>query len=137
MAATAEEVIYELVTSNAQINTQINGRMYPGILPQGDDVPAIVYNRISTERQPIMQGPAAYATARIQLDLYTESYEQTKILANRVRHLLDYYDGRVGGTWVKAVLIEDESHSVEEDPETEQRLFRATLDFVVTHDEEL
>ena len=137
MGSTAEEILYELITSDAQINTQIAGRMYPGILPQGNDVPAIIYNRISTDRLKIMQGPAAYSDARIQLDIYSESYKTTKILANRVRHLLDYYDGRVGGTELKAVFIEGEGHSVEEDAETEQRLYRATLDLSVIHDEEL
>ena len=68
---------------------------------------------------------------------FDRSYKQTKILANRVRHLLDYYDGRIDGTWVKAILIEDETHTVEEDAETSQRFYRATLDFIIAHEEEL
>ena len=45
----AETILYDALTAAAGIESLVSDRIYPGLLPQGKPLPAIVYLRSDTE----------------------------------------------------------------------------------------
>lgn len=68
----------------------VDTRIYP-INKVGEDLdlPCIVYQRISTTSPTILVGTTALEAARIQLQLWSHEYSESKTLANAVKAALD------------------------------------------------
>lgn len=45
----AETILYDALSGAAGVGALVEDRIYPGLLPQGKDLPAIVYLRADTE----------------------------------------------------------------------------------------
>ena len=105
----------------------IGQRMHVRRLPQGGQLPALVYGRISTRREHDLQGPDGAPRARMQLVCWAASPADAYRLADAVRRRLDGFRGSMGAGDVGAVQCGGERDI--EDPDG--RRFGVALDFVI------
>lgn len=104
--------------------------VFPLVAPKGKKAPFITYTRVSASRLYDLDGPLGVASPTFRVDAYASSYLEARKLANAVRRKLDGYD-------------DDEVHNVEcvaerdlSDLTSSPDLYRAQLEFRVTHNEE-
>jgi hypothetical protein len=103
---------------------------YYGKAPQGAARPYIVQNRISGTRQYVNEGQNALAQARVQVDVYAESYTETTRLARR---MIANVSGRRVGI-IRAIFVDSESDLPAADAEA-GILYRRSVDLLVHYTE--
>lgn len=123
-----EDGLYSLLSSNADVAALCGTRIYPLILPADPVLPCITYQRISTVPQYTMDGPTGFITARVQIDLWADSYSSAKALASAVQAVLDGFTGTLSnGVLVLDIRIDGALDAYEKDA----RLYREQTDFIV------
>jgi hypothetical protein len=114
------------------------GAAYPLMAPQTALLPYVIYQRIDGERFGSLTGPSGLAQTRIQVDCYATSYEAAQLAAETIRRKLDGYSGTIGGVRIggvsKATDLPDQI-DLEAETTTGQKAFRASKDYLFTHEE--
>lgn len=117
-----EELVRDRLSADPLIPARVAGRIYPLIRPQDSLLPAITYQRISSDRGPSLGGhESALTNIRLQVDCWASSYPVVKALAEEVFAALTVASGAL-----RALLLSD-NDLYEEQP----RIYRASMDFSV------
>jgi len=77
----------------------VAGRVYPVIAPASAALPFVNWRRSAVQREQTLSGPAGLPTVTLQFDLYAETYEGVRELADRCRMVLDGWGGSLGN-WI-------------------------------------
>src|SRR5690348_8536175 len=137
------EGLYTLITSDATITALLNARqtspgapktsgVFPLQMPEGDPLPAIVYQEIFGAGTITQDGPDPLQYSRMQFDVYGPTYLVAKKLARALRQLLEGTTGQLAdGTLLFSVERVSEMDAFEEEP----FVFRAVLDVHVSYDD--
>lgn len=123
-----EQALVAHLLADTNITAIIEDRLFPLAIPQGEDVPAIVYQRISSPRTLTLTGESA-PNPRIQLSCYARSFGQAKQMAIQLYNFLDYFRGKLGNKTKTAILMADSRDDYE--PETGR--YRCDVDFFIMH----
>lgn len=88
------EAVYSALQASPELVALVDDRIWNLRRPQNEPVPALVFNRISTQNVNSSQGTAALAAGRYQLD----AYAQTLAVASNVmfaarKAVLDAFTG--------------------------------------------
>jgi len=123
--------IRSALINDADVTAVISSRVYPGIMPHGYTLPAIVYQRISSERPHTLdQGNIGRVFSSFQIDCYAESYSTVRDLADKVRLVLDGFSGSLGGEAdVGGIHLMSDRDLFEEETE----LYRVTHDYLIPY----
>lgn len=89
-----EEAITKLLKENPAVNNRINGRVYPMMLPQNSDLPAITYQLISQPRTGSNDGDSELARSRIEIRMFAFDDLVAAQLADEVRRALVGFSGK-------------------------------------------
>lgn len=111
MSATIEEAVVARLLAVSGVTDLASSRIGPPPLDQDATLPAIVYQRISSNRTLALDGPTGKGEARIQLTCWAETYPAAVALGNAARIALNGYRGTVtvaGGETlaVQGILVE-------------------------------
>lgn len=100
MAAKAPERLLadELKTAPA-VAELVAGRVYPVIAPATAALPFVTWRRSNVSREQTLSGPAGHPTVTLQVDMFAETYEAVRDLADRCRLVLDGWGGSLGN-WI-------------------------------------
>ena len=120
----AEGAIRAAILGSAPVTALVGTRVYPMMLPQGPTFPAIVYQRISTVPDMLVDGPG-FAPIRMQLSMWATTCDGARTLADAVVTALHGYHG---GELRLSRLI-----NLLDDYEPDTKLFRVIADFRVHH----
>ena len=92
MSAVFGEAVYSALSADGTVSGLVGTRIYPNVMPEGSDLPAVVYSVISDVPENSFTG--AYADrlrgARVQVDCYARpstaggAYRQAETLAEAV-----------------------------------------------------
>lgn len=107
---TLEEALVSHLEVDAGVSALVGTRIYPLVVPQDADLPAIAYQRISGPREYALDGHTGAARARVQVTSVAESYSGAKALSVAVRAAMRSFRG-VGDLRVEAVFEENEVDS--------------------------
>ena len=91
-----EKVIADRLQADAAVTAIIAGRVYPVIAPASASLPFATWRRQAVQREQTLSGPAGMPTVTLAVDLYAETYEAVRELADTVRASLDGWGGAVG-----------------------------------------
>ena len=86
-----EEALYDHLKANVP---SVSGRVYPMIMPQDCDKPAMVYTVVMDMDDQTDVGCVMANNTRFQIDVYAENYLQAKQIKNEVKSALyafEYY----------------------------------------------
>lgn len=123
-----EPALVAHILSDEKITSIIQDRLFPLAVPQDEDVPAIVYQQISSPRTLTLTGESA-SHSRIQLSCYAKTFSQAKQMAITLYNSLDFFRGNLGNKTKSAVLMADSRDDYE--PETGR--YRCDVDFFIMH----
>jgi hypothetical protein len=125
-------VLRNLVLAQSAISDLVGTRFYPIVAAQGAAFPHMVYSTVSTPRGLTYAGADGLAHPRWQVDVYSNDYDQAKLLAALVTQALHTTSGTYEGTRIDLIQLDNETDSdFEPDPNT----FRVILDFIVHYEE--
>jgi hypothetical protein len=95
----AEGAVYALLSAAPAVTALVGDRIYPGQLPEGEALPALVIEHISSVRLGRLdaQAPTHPTQARVQVNLLAASYPALKALRPVVMAALQFQRGAVGG----------------------------------------
>lgn len=88
--------------------TTAAGRIYPKVLPHDCTLPAVTFQRITTERVRSHTGPSGLAFARFQINAWAATHLAVTTLANEIRAALDNGLGTWDDADVQMCDLEDE-----------------------------
>ena len=125
---TLEEGLYSYLQSQTGVTALVGTRIYPLLLQQVETLPAVAYQRISTQRNSSHGGPAKASIARIQFDALAATMTQAQAVLAAIRNACDGVGGTLGGGVVVSTMQADDEQTFYDE---ETRYKRATLDLVV------
>lgn len=130
----AEKAIHALLMQAGTVTALVVDRCYPGQLPQGCLLPALVVEHISTVDRPTLDAAAAFGLvqSRIQVTALASSYPQQKSLADAVVAACRYQRGVIAGVRVISVVRELVGPDLRDD---DRSVFYQSVDFLVTFQE--
>ncbi|RWF69558.1 MAG: DUF3168 domain-containing protein [Mesorhizobium sp.] len=119
-----EEALTALLASIA------GGRRFWVRAPASAPRPFLVLNRIDGVPSYQYSGANGYIASRVQIDIYANTYTETKTIARAVKALLSGYSG---GN-IQAIFVENEGRDLPAaDAGDVTNLFRTSIDIVVHH----
>lgn len=130
---TIEQGLVAELLADSGVSAVVGTKVHPGAIPQGQSLPAIVYNRISTPRDVALGGPVNVVGIRFRIDCWHTSYASVKALAAAVRSALNGLafssPRQLGSEPVDAVyLVEEQDLAVYDG---DQRDHRVTQDWII------
>lgn len=139
MTVEIETGIYQRLTNDSSVSALVSTRVYPVLLPQGCDVPAIRYTNISRPPVNHKKGASGLTQSRIQVDCYDKTYEGAKTLGKAVRLAMIKEGGTWGGCPVSVCRNVDHTDETEEiDVQGNIKIyFNASMDFLIWHGEDI
>lgn len=127
-----ETGLFTHLTTDANVSAIVDARVYPLRLMQGYTLPALTYQRISTERKPTLSGPNERVVGRFQINCFAATYSAARALADKVRISLDGRKGTLGSEDdVGGISIQGEW----EDDDQQTDVYRIMLDFRIPYTE--
>jgi hypothetical protein len=134
---TAEEGLVVLLTTDTAITALIGAppvaRVYPLVIPQDADMPAIAYQRISSVPSRSHSGFSGITQTRFQVTAEADMYSTVKALAIAIRRRCEAYHGGLGGVMFHSVFVENETDGWADFGEPPAPVVR--IDLMVTHSE--
>lgn len=130
-----EEGIYTYIQTQSGVTALVSTRVYPIMMPQDFTLPAIVYSRISGEREHMANNTSkttrmiGKVRARYQFDCIAETPDGAKDLGEALRKAMDGYIGLMGTNTVQACALINDNDIY--DPETDT--FIRSMDFRISY----
>ncbi len=130
----AEKAIRALLMQASAVTSLVGERCYPGQLPQGCALPALVVQHVSTVDRPTLDAAAPFGLvqSRIQVTVLASTYPIQKSLADAVITACRYQRGVISGVRVNSVVRELVGPDLRDD---ERSVFYQSVDFLVTFQE--
>lgn len=104
-----EAAIRSALVADAAVTAIIGSKVYPVLAPATADLPFVTWRRISVQRQQSLAGPIGMPTVLLSVDLFAETYEGVRELADAVRKCLDGWGGTVNDVRVANVSLTNEA----------------------------
>lgn len=105
------EALYSYLSSHSGLSSLVSTRIYPLALPQGTVLPAITYQRVTSERYHALQQDSSLTNHTFQFSIFGTKYSDVESVSEQLRSALQNYSGTMGGVAginVQAVLIGNE-----------------------------
>jgi hypothetical protein len=121
-----DDSLYTYLSAYAGLVSLVSKRIYPIVMPLNAVLPAVSYQRISTERTHAFQTDPTLTSATYQIsswaktDTVRKGYSHTQLVSTQVRLALQNYSGALGsgGVTVSAVLLIGELSDYDTSTET-------------------
>lgn len=129
----AEAAVYALLSAAPAVTALVGDRIYPGQLPEGQRLPALVIEHISSVRLGRLdaQAPTHPTQTRVQINLIASEYRVLKALRDAVTAALQFQRGALGGGAVIAILPDQAGPDL---VDAGLGAFFQPLDFLVVHE---
>ena len=121
-----ETLVYTTLTGDAGVAALVGTRVYPAIIPQDAALPALAYQRISSQAIQWQDGSAAPIRPRIQVTAVADDYSEAKGLAAAVRSALN---GVSSGQILSSFMDTDADGFTDTSD-----LYTVRMDFLIWHD---
>jgi hypothetical protein len=104
-----ESVARSALVADAAVAAVIGTRVFPVLAPATAPLPFATYRRSGVIRAHTLSGPMGSPTVNMALDIYAETYEAVRDLADKCRKVLDGYGGTMNNVEVKNVSLQNEA----------------------------
>lgn len=130
-----EEALRTRLLADSTVSGLVGTRIFPLVIPQGQALPAIAYQRISGVREHTHAGASGLAHPRIQYACVAETFTQARAVADAVRQRLDGFAGVIGSVTVESIMIQNQMDNYNLSADNEASSYTTWLDFVVWYEE--
>ena len=104
-----EQVVRTALVADASVFAVVGSRIYPVLAPSSAALPLITWRRSSVLRTMGLGGPTGVTTVTLSLEIYAETYQAVRELADLCRLALDGYGATVDNVIVSNVSLDNES----------------------------
>jgi hypothetical protein len=104
-----EQVVRNALVADAAVSAVVGSRIYPVLAPSSAALPLITWRRSSVLRTMGLGGPTGVTTVTLSLEIYAETYQAVRELADLCRVALDGYGATVDNVTVSNVSLDNES----------------------------
>ena len=105
-----EQLIANALVHDPEVAAVAGQRVYPVIAPFSAALPFVTWRRSSVGRVQTLSGPSGMAAVVLAVDMFADTYEAARELADRVRRVLDGYGTTVENyVSVRSVTLDTES----------------------------
>jgi hypothetical protein len=97
------KLIYNRLSTDGDILAYVGTKIYPDIVPQNVQYPFVVYTIVNSLPVDFKDGQSNLEEITLQVDVYTQNYDDTQILSNLIRNRLDRFVGIVESVEVQSI----------------------------------
>ena len=97
------KLIYSRLSTDGDILAYVGTKIYPDIVPQNVQYPLVVYTIVNSLPVDFKDGQSNLEEITLQVDVYTQNYDDTQELSNLIRNRLDRFVGTVEGVEVQTI----------------------------------
>lgn len=97
------KLIYNRLSTDGAILAYVDTKIYPDIVPQNVQYPFVVYTIVNSLPVDFKDGQSNLEEITLQIDVYTQSYDDTQDLSNLIRNRLDRFVGIVEDVEVQSI----------------------------------
>lgn len=94
------KVIFNKLSNAAPVSAIVGTRISPGVINEGDALPAITYEVIDSVPQDTKDGASTLDVVRVDIDFWGEVLDTLKDLANKSRTVLERFTGTAAGVTI-------------------------------------
>lgn len=96
---TPERLLADELKNSPVVAELAGDRIYPVIAPASAAIPFITWRRSAVQREQSLGGPVGMPSVTLSVDIFAETYEAVRELADRCRAVLDGWGGSLGN-WI-------------------------------------
>lgn len=104
-----EAAIRNRLVTTAGVSALVGTRVYPVLAPATAPLPFVTWRRVAVSRSQSLAGPIGLATVSLSLDVFAETYEAARDIADQCRRSLDGWGGTFDNTVVSNVSLDNEA----------------------------
>ena len=97
------KLIYSRLSTDGEILAYVGSKIYPDIVPQNVQYPFVVYTIVNSLPVDFKDGQSNLEEITLQVDVYTQNYDDTQILSNLIRNRLDRFVGIIESVEVQSI----------------------------------
>ena len=97
------------------LQPKLNNALYPFLLPQKCDLPAVAYFPVSVERLHSLIEDTGFVKQRLQFTCFAKSYKKAIDTAKNIQAALQNFSGEIDDLTIGGVLLIDERSNYESD----------------------
>ena len=102
------QALYEYLSGQKEIASQVGARIYPIVLPQDVPLPSIVYAPVLANYDSALQGDTGYARQTSQIVCHARTFKLARELSRDVKESLQDFHGDMCGLHIQAVFIKSD-----------------------------
>lgn len=130
MANTVGKALREKLLSYSGVSSLIGSRLYQSALLQGCTLPAVVYSKISTQREPSMSDVTKLAHATYQFDCYSLDKDEADSVSKAIQDSgITSFRGTTSGVFICGVEIPSGEYDGDESPTNGNQAHRYITSF--------
>lgn len=122
------KLIYNRLSSDGSITAYVGTKIYPDITPQNVQYPFVVYTIVNSLPVDYKDGQSNLEEITLQIDVYTQSYDDTQQLSNLIRNRLDRFVGTLENVEVQTIKYMSSDSQVYN---AELSVYWMSIDFMV------
>lgn len=122
------KLIYSRLSSDGSITAYVGTKIYPDITPQNVQYPFVVYTIVNSLPVDYKDGQSNLEEITLQIDVYTQSYDDTQQLSNLIRNRLDRFVGTLENVEVQTIKYMSSDSQVYN---AELSVYWMSIDFMV------
>ena len=108
MLKSPEQTVKHRIESSPVLARLVGFRVFPIIAPVSAQLPFILYQRSTIERNQTLSVPVGVPRVAMQIDTYAATYEEAREIADAIRANLDGWTGSAYGVDVKHIALDTE-----------------------------
>ena len=108
MLKSPEQAVKHRIETSPVLARLVGFRVFPIIAPVSAQLPFILYQRSTIERNQTLSVPAGVPRVSMQIDTYAATYEEAREIADALRANLDGWTGSAYGVEVKHIALDTE-----------------------------
>lgn len=112
------QIIYGVLSAASGVTALVSTRIYPDMAPQNTTFPYIVFQKLQTQPTDTKEGVSKLDKILVQVDCYSNNYDNAHSLAASVRTALDRYTGTINGHVVDKIIFSNDSSGSPQDVPT-------------------
>jgi hypothetical protein len=85
----AEQTLYGILSADSALASLVDTRIYKDVIPQPDDLPAVVYSRTGTEPVQTIHGVNIASFAQLQVQVWAKSRSTAEQVSAAIVAALD------------------------------------------------
>ena len=127
-----EEALVKRLLNHAGLKALINNKIYPEEIPQGTQLPAVFWIKVSDIKDHFLTGQSNLERPIYQFTAQANSKGAVKPVAEQIKAALCDYQGDLHGVEVQKIELQNELSSMEKSSDGTIRIFYEDLEFEVT-----